>query len=298
MKSTIFFYLFALGITSSTQTKTLTLYTNKIRPLAIAKDEKKPVGIHLIAEFWNTTKNLSDEKTLEKSLITAAHKADALPLKVLTQKFEPNGLTGIVLLAESHISVHTWPELNYVAIDVFTCGHRCTPIKAIEHLKEIFAPQKTQITTLPRGIKANAVDTVVEKSLAKLKEQQQETTKEEVKNTDFGKELILDLYDCDHETICSGSKIKEFSVKLCDLIEMKRFGKPFLQRFAEHSKIAAGYSLAQMIETSLISGHFSESLNRAYINIFSCKTFDTQQATIFTKEFFGAKSVKQRIIIR
>ncbi len=114
----------------------------------------------------------------------------------------------------------------------------------------------------------------------------------------FGQELILDLYDCDHKIICSGEKIKEFSVKLCNLIDMKRFGEPFLQRFAEHSEFAAGYSIAQMIETSLISGHFSEFWNRAYLNIFSCKEFNIEDATNFAKDFFKAKEYKQHIITR
>lgn len=117
-------------------------------------------------------------------------------------------------------------------------------------------------------------------------------SKEIKQNKIFGQELILDLYDCDHETICSGEKIREFSDKLCDLIKMKKYGKPFLERFAEHSQIAAGYSLAQMVETSLVSGHFSEFWNRAYLNIFACKSFDTDKATNFAKEFFKAKEFK------
>ena len=114
----------------------------------------------------------------------------------------------------------------------------------------------------------------------------------------FGEELTLDLYDCNHEIVCSKEKILQYSEKLCDLIEMKRYGEPFIEHFAEHSEFAAGYSLAQMIETSLVSGHFSEFWNRAYINIFSCKTFDAQKAINFTKEFFEAKSVKCNLEIR
>ena len=130
----------------------------------------------------------------------------------------------------------------------------------------------------------------------------EECKMEKITNADkgkiFGQELILDLYDCDHETICSGKKIKEFSEKLCDLIEMKRYGEPFIERFAEHSQIAAGYSLAQMIETSLVSGHFSEYWNRVYLNIFSCKEFDANKATNFAKEFFRAKEYKQYLLTR
>ena len=114
----------------------------------------------------------------------------------------------------------------------------------------------------------------------------------------FGAELTLDLYDCDPEIIRSKEKILEYSDKLCDLIDMKKYGKPFIERFAEHSEFAAGYSLAQMIETSLVSGHFSEFWNRAYLNIFSCKLFDADKAKEFTIKFFGAKEFKSNLNYR
>jgi S-adenosylmethionine/arginine decarboxylase-like enzyme len=114
----------------------------------------------------------------------------------------------------------------------------------------------------------------------------------------YGQELILDLYDCDPRTIRSGKRLAEYPTKLCRLIKMKKYGKTIVERFALYAGHAAGYSLVQLIETSLISGHFSELWNRAYINIFSCKKFDTSKAEAFTKKFFNAKKVKRRILIR
>ncbi len=120
---------------------------------------------------------------------------------------------------------------------------------------------------------------------------------EEEPTQTFGLELTLDLFDCDKEIIDSKEKILEFSEKLCDLIDMKRYGKPFIERFADGTD-AEGYSLAQMIETSLVSGHFAPVTNSAYINIFSCKSFDPEVAEKFTKDFFGAKRVKSKNHIR
>lgn len=114
----------------------------------------------------------------------------------------------------------------------------------------------------------------------------------------FGKELIMDLYDCDLDIISSKEKIQEYSEKLCDLIEVKRYGEPFIERFGLNKDFTAGYSLAQMIETSLVSGHFSEHWHSCYINIFSCKDFDEEKAITFTKEFFKAKSFKKRVLVR
>jgi S-adenosylmethionine/arginine decarboxylase-like enzyme len=114
----------------------------------------------------------------------------------------------------------------------------------------------------------------------------------------YGKELIMDLYDCNPETIRSGKKIAEYSGKLCRLIKVKAYGKPIVKRFALHIDYVAGYSLVQLIESSLVSAHFSELWNRAYINVFSCGDFDEEKAAKFSKEFFEAKKIKKRTAFR
>ncbi len=114
----------------------------------------------------------------------------------------------------------------------------------------------------------------------------------------FGKELILDLYDCDYQTITSEQKLNDFLVQICDLIKMKRYGKPLVERFGFGKDFTSGYSIVQLIETSSIVGHFSDFWKSSYINIFSCKDFDEQKAADFTKKFFKAKKIKKRVIIR
>ena len=113
-------------------------------------DKQKYAGIHLIAEFWNG-RIIEDPKKIEKILIEAVKKAKSAPLKVAIHKFSPQGLTGVVLLAESHIALHAWPEINYLAIDIFTCGNKAMPYKALEHFEKVFKPQKVEIKELRRG---------------------------------------------------------------------------------------------------------------------------------------------------
>ncbi|MBL7081752.1 MAG: S-adenosylmethionine decarboxylase [Candidatus Omnitrophica bacterium] len=114
----------------------------------------------------------------------------------------------------------------------------------------------------------------------------------------YGMELILDLEGCRPEMISSKKKIEEFVNKLCRLIKMQKYGKPFIERFGFGKGYTAGYSLVQLIETSSIVAHFSELWNKAFINIFSCKLFDEKKAKDFTIKFFGAKKVKNRLLIR
>jgi S-adenosylmethionine/arginine decarboxylase-like enzyme len=114
----------------------------------------------------------------------------------------------------------------------------------------------------------------------------------------FGMEVVLDLYDCNLETIRSKEKLQEYTRELCRVIGMTPYGAPFAERFGLNEAKTAGYSIVQLIETSSITGHFSEEWNSAYINIFSCKEFDPKQAAEFSKDFFEAARVKSTLHIR
>ena len=114
----------------------------------------------------------------------------------------------------------------------------------------------------------------------------------------FGWELIMDLYECNQESISSESIIRRYAKELCKIIDMKPYGEPMTPYFGEKQEHTKGFSLMQFIETSSITGHFSENTGAAYINIFSCKQYDFELAEEFSKEFFGAMSLTSRYIIR
>ncbi len=107
----------------------------------------------------------------------------------------------------------------------------------------------------------------------------------------------VDLYECNPKTIRDARAIKRYVDELCELIEMKQFGETQIVNFGEDEKVA-GYSMIQLIETSLISGHFANKSNNAYIDIFSCKYYEPTVAVEFTKKFFEAKEVKMHYILR
>ena len=110
--------------------------------------------------------------------------------------------------------------------------------------------------------------------------------------------MIVDLKECELEIIKSEARLTEYVDTLCELIKMKKFGEIQLPYFGLDKKETKGYSLLQFIETSSITGHFSEYLRKAYINIFSCKKYDYKLALKFTKDFFGAKTAKYKYIER
>jgi len=118
--------------------------------LWVKEKNQKYAGIHLIAEFWGG-KIIEDSKEIEKILIGATKSAKNTPLEIAIHKFNPQGITGVILLAESHIALHSWPEINYLAIDIFTCGKKGLPHNALKYLKKKFKPKKVQIYKIKRG---------------------------------------------------------------------------------------------------------------------------------------------------
>lgn len=114
----------------------------------------------------------------------------------------------------------------------------------------------------------------------------------------YGQEVILDLYGCDPEIIRSSKALRIFVDQMCKLLKMKKFGKTMTPHFGHGCPKTSGYSMLQFIETSAITGHFSDARNSCYINIFSCDLFDAKKAMNFTKKYFKASKVTARTLLR
>lgn len=106
----------------------------------------------------------------------------------------------------------------------------------------------------------------------------------------WGISSSVDVKNCNPEIIRDAALIRDYVIKLCDLIEMKRFGECHVVHFGEDEKVA-GFSMVQLIETSLISGHFANATNAAYLDIFSCKTYDPAVVAAFTRDYFQGDAV-------
>lgn len=113
----------------------------------------------------------------------------------------------------------------------------------------------------------------------------------------WGLACSFDIYDCNPETIQSAGEIRRFVYELCDLIEMKRFGECVVVNFGEDERVA-GYSMTQLIETSLISAHFANASNATYLDVFSCKPYDPAVVEKFATEFFGGSRCVTHISLR
>ena len=116
----------------------------------IEKDGVRFAGTHLLVDLWEAH-NLADPVHVDAALRAAAIRAKATILHSHFHHFSPNGgVSGVVVLAESHISIHTWPERKFAAIDIFMCGD-CDPHDAIPVLREAFSPGRVELDEQRRG---------------------------------------------------------------------------------------------------------------------------------------------------
>ncbi|MFO7856053.1 MAG: adenosylmethionine decarboxylase [Paracoccaceae bacterium] len=115
----------------------------------IRRDGKVFAGTHLIIEVVDGT-GLDDQARIETAFRDCVEECGATLLHIHTHKFSPQGVSGVAVLAESHISVHTWPEIGYGAFDVFMCGD-AEPWKAVEVLRRAFEAGEVRVRELLRG---------------------------------------------------------------------------------------------------------------------------------------------------
>lgn len=110
------------------------------------------LGRHIILEYYGCPMELlNGHEFIEEVMVGAAKAMRATLVSVHFHQFNPHGVSGAVVISESHLTIHTWPEFGYAAIDVFTCGDVIDPWAAHRYLKERFKPSKESIMEFKRG---------------------------------------------------------------------------------------------------------------------------------------------------
>ena len=111
------------------------------------------LGRHILAEIYGCPADiLNDVQLVEKVMVNAALEAGAEVREVVFHKFSPQGVSGVVVISESHLAIHSWPELGYAAVDVFTCGDSVDPWDACNYITKHFKAQNMTATEVERGI--------------------------------------------------------------------------------------------------------------------------------------------------
>ncbi|MBN2184685.1 MAG: S-adenosylmethionine decarboxylase [Candidatus Krumholzibacteriota bacterium] len=128
-------------------------------------------------------------------------------------------------------------------------------------------------------------------------EQKECVRDEAIRRNVWGIASAIDIYGCDPDMIRDADRIRSFVIELCDLIEMKRYGETQVVHFGEDERVA-GYSMVQLIETSLISAHFANQSNAVYLDVFSCKPYDPEVVREFAQDYFGGSTTELSITFR
>lgn len=139
------------AVNTAAETQTLYPVVDNTNDYFIEQDGVRYAGNHVLVELWDAV-NLDDPKLIDDALLQGAREAGATVLHSHFHHFSPySGVSGVVVLAESHISIHTWPEKNYAAIDIFMCGD-CDPHDALPAIKRAFQPRDVEVQHLKRGV--------------------------------------------------------------------------------------------------------------------------------------------------
>lgn len=111
------------------------------------------LGRHILIEFYNCDEEILKNPTLIKEYMNEAAKiANATIVELVFHHFNPYGVSGAVIISESHLAIHTWPEYGYAAVDVFTCGDKIDPWTAFKFLEDVFKSDRSESIEIPRGM--------------------------------------------------------------------------------------------------------------------------------------------------
>lgn len=128
--------------------------TRRVTPTPYREKEREALvlGRHLLCEFWECDPQvLNSRRTLLTALRRAVRLSGGTLLGIKSHAFKPYGVSAVALLGESHMSIHTWPELGYAAVDVFTCGTTMDPYRGVEVLRHTLRAGRAIVREVERG---------------------------------------------------------------------------------------------------------------------------------------------------
>jgi len=116
-------------------------------------------GKHIVFDVWGADKGkLNDVRYIQELLLEAAKLAEATTLHSFFHQFDPDGITGVVVVSESHISIHTWPGEGFASVDVYTCGNKCFPERAVKYITEELEGKCCNVIGIDRGSRPRSLE--------------------------------------------------------------------------------------------------------------------------------------------
>ncbi len=278
------------------------MVNNKEDDLSIA------LGRQLTIEYYKcSAKVLLDKDKVEKALLKAAQDSGAHIINSLFHKFDSFGVSGVVVIAESHFAIHSWPEYNYAAVDIFTCSNSMDLKLAIDSIGQSFKSDNIIISSdqnrgiLYEQLREGNTDNIIpdKRILPSFRKGFDSFHKknDEIKGDAWGVLTSVDIYGADLELMQNNRAIENFVYELCNLIDIGPFKECRFVR-SENDGETGELSMTHMAEASLISGCFVPSLRRIYMDVFSHKFYEPRRIAEFAMSFFRGDNYKIHIVVR
>ncbi|MBR7127027.1 MAG: adenosylmethionine decarboxylase [Lentisphaeria bacterium] len=258
------------------------------------------LGRQLTVEFYDcNSESLADAKVMEKIFLQAAAESGATIISSNFHGFEPQGVSGVVIIAESHFTVHAWPEHDYAAVDIFTCGEKISFQKAIDSLKEQLKADHVIVSSLMnRGIvNNNGMERLV--PIFEDTSHRYTLSWERRFNETCARALLVsvDVYNIFDNAEFDESKIDLFTEAI---IRNIKIFKPTLQVICD--KIDNDGKIVWLLNISdglnSLRGKFFTADNSAYIDVFSCIYFEPRVlGELAVKELCGT-NYRMQVAIR
>ncbi|MFN3691020.1 MAG: adenosylmethionine decarboxylase [Fimbriimonadales bacterium] len=129
------------------------LFEYEIAPRSLRQDDARTLGTHILVELHGCNgRTLERVAYVENALVQAAHESNAHIVSHFFHEFEPYGVSGVVVIEESHYTIHTWPEHRYAAVDLFFCSETVDAERALEVLRRAFEPERVDVMLIRRGV--------------------------------------------------------------------------------------------------------------------------------------------------
>ena len=233
------------------------------------------LGRHLTIEYYDCNAHiLADVKGMEAIFLEAAQRSGATVLESSFHAFQPQGVSGIVVICESHFAVHAWPEHDYAAVDIFTCGDQIDFELAAAVLRERLASRSMVIShTLSRGLIGQNGAVLHEKPTAETAGEASLSWQQRYSSANaWGMLASIDVYECPDEMLTPGN-ISTILEDVSEVLDVEFCGSGCCSEFTDPEK-GDGLRFTRMLDAGTITGRYSKERKTFYCDIFLGRFFD------------------------
>jgi len=260
------------------------------------------LGRQITIEYYDCAPDvLLDKEGVESILLKAAGESGATIISSSFHQFEPQGVSGVVIIAESHFTVHAWPEHNYAAVDIFTCADNIDLDTAIHSMEAQFSSRRVLISSdQNRGIlQASAAGCAPNGNERVMDRRTLPIVWKKVceKTKPWGMSTAVDLYGCSPEITKNPERLKDFVGQMCKMLDMVDTENT-ADVYYDETQTAVGFSTTQSIETIGISGHFARATHAVYLDIFCCNSYEPRELAEFSLSYFQGSHYKMQVALR